>query len=343
MNAPPRRYPLAPALFALGVLLLASAILAWSIGDVVIAPATVIRVALHAVAPGFVSGADESTTAILLELRLPRIVLAALTGAALAVAGTALQGLTGNPLADPYTVGVSSGASVGASAAVLLGISGAWHGFGGSALAFATALLTMGLVFAVSRVGGRVHTAGFLLAGIVVGSFLWSITTLLMSLAHQDQAAILRFLLGRFSEATWGQVALLAPVTLAAIAAFTLSGRGLDSFAFGEETARSVGVNTEAFKAGVLALSALLTAASVAFAGIIGFVGLLAPHIARALVGSPHRGLVGASALVGAILCVLSDLVARTVMPGVELPVGVVTALLGAPFFAGLLRRQIGT
>lgn len=343
MDAPPRRLPLFPTLVGLGTLLLMSVILAWAVGDIWTPPGTVIRVALHALAPGMVAGADEKITGVLLELRLPRIALAALTGAALAVAGTVLQGLTGNPLADPYTVGVSSGASVGASAAVLLGVTGAWHGLGGSALAFVAALATMGLVFAVSRVGGRIHTAGFLLAGIVVGSFLWSITTLLMSLAHQDQAAILRFLLGRFGEGEPVYLTILAPVTFAAIAVFTIGGRGLDAFAFGEETARSVGVDTERFKAASLALSALLTAASVAFAGIIGFVGLLAPHIARALVGSPHRGLIGASALVGAILCVLSDLVARTVMPGVELPVGVVTALLGAPFFAALLRRQIGT
>jgi iron complex transport system permease protein len=148
--------------------------------------------------------------------------------------------------------------------------------------------------------------------------------------------------MGRFNEAKWIDVALLLPLTSTGIILFALAGRGLDAFSFGEETARSVGVDTERFKAGTLALSALLTAASVSVAGIIGFVGLIAPHVARALVGPPHRGLIPASALVGATLCVLSDLLARTVLPGSEIPVGVVTALLGAPFFALLLRRQIG-
>ena len=332
------RLPLVPALAALGVLLIAATLLAWMFGDSVTPVPVLLRVAGHQLLPGLVRGGDETTTAILIDLRLPRILLAAFVGAGLAVAGTVLQGLTQNPLADPYTVGVSSGASAGASLAVVLGLGG----LGETGLAFAASLLTMGLVFAVSRIGGRVHTAGFLLAGIVVGSFLWSVTTLLLSLAGSDQAQILRFLMGRFGEAQWWQVGLLAPLTLAGIGLFTLAGQGLDAFAFGEETARSVGVETERFKAGVLAASALLTAASVAFAGIIGFVGLIAPHIARALVGSPHRGLIAASALTGAILCVLSDLLARTVLPGQDLPVGVVTALLGAPFFAALLRRQIG-
>jgi iron complex transport system permease protein len=148
--------------------------------------------------------------------------------------------------------------------------------------------------------------------------------------------------MGRFNEAEWRFIALLFPLTIFGVVAFTLCGRGLDAFAFGEETARSVGVDTERFKAGTLALSALMTAVSVSVAGIIGFVGLIAPHLARALVGPPHRGLIPASALVGATLCVVADLIARTVLPGSEIPVGVVTALLGAPFFALLLRRQIG-
>ncbi len=338
----PRRLPLAPTLFALALLLFVSLLTAATVGEVALAPGAILHAVGHRIAPALVADADAVTTGILFDLRLTRVLLAALVGAALAVSGAVLQGLTQNPLADPYTVGVSSGASVGAGVAILLGISSAWNGLGGSVLAFAAALVTMAVVFALSRAGGRVHTAGFLLAGIVVGSFLWSITTLLLSLARNDQKQILDFLMGRFNEAKWADVAILLPLTAAGIGLFTAAGRGLDAFAFGEETARSVGVDTERFKGGTLALSALLTAASVSVAGIIGFVGLIAPHVARALVGPAHRGLIPAVALTGATLCVLSDIVARTVLPGSEIPVGVVTALLGAPFFALLLRRQIG-
>jgi iron complex transport system permease protein len=259
----------------------------------------------------------------------------------LAIAGAALQGIIGNPLADPYTVGVSSGASVGAGLAALLGIAGLWGGLAQSSCAFAAALLTMALVFALARVGGRLDTGSFLLAGVVAGSFLWAITTLLLSLAHTEQRSILAYLMGRFSEATWAHVGLMLPFVILPTIVFRLVGSGLDAFAFGEEIARSVGVEVERFKAGTLGLAALITAVSVSVSGIIGFVGLVVPHLARALVGPPHRGLIPASALLGALLTVLADLLARSVGPE-EIPVGVVTALLGAPFFALLLRRQMG-
>jgi hypothetical protein len=163
---------------------------------------------------------------------------------------------------------------------------------------------------------------------------------LLLALAGQDQARILQWLLGYFGDADWRRVALLFPVTLLGAILFAASGRGLDAFSFGEDTARSVGVEVERFKAGVLALSALMTAVAVAVSGIIGFVGLVVPHIGRSLIGPPHRPLVPVAALLGATLTVLADLIARTLRPGEGLPVGVVTALLGAPFFCYLLRRQ---
>jgi iron complex transport system permease protein len=198
------------------------------------------------------------------------------------------------------------------------------------------------LVFALARVGGRLHTASFLLAGIVAGSFLWALTTLLLSLRQDTQSQILEWLMGRFSDADLSKVSLLAPVTLLSIVVFALCGRGLDAFSFGEDTARSVGVDVERFKVGVLGLAALVTAAAVSVSGIIGFVGLVVPHLGRRLVGPPHRALVPVAALLGAILAVLADLLARTVLgEGQELPVGVVLALLGAPFFAYLLRRQM--
>jgi iron complex transport system permease protein len=301
------------------------------------------RAVFHRLLPSVVPAVVDPMNAVILwDVRLPRVVLAALVGAALSVAGAALQGVVGNPLADPYTVGVSSGAAVGAGAAILLGIGGLWGGLALGACAFAAALATMALVFALARVGGRLHTASFLLAGIVVGSFLWAVMTLLLSLARTEQGAILSWLMGRFTDADWPKVGLLAPFVLLGTGAYVAAGRGLDAFAFGEDVARSVGVEVERFKAGTLALAALLTAAAVSVSGIVGFVGLVVPHCARALVGPPHRALLPTSALLGAALPALADLLARTVRPGEEIPVGVVTALVGAPFFALLLRRQMG-
>lgn len=337
-----RRLPAGRTALALGLLLLLSLITAASVGDVPLPPEQIARAVLHRILPFWVGPADELTTGIIWEFRLPRVLLAALVGAALSVAGVALQGLIGNPLADPYTIGVSSGAAVGAGAAILLGIGGALGGLALPLCAFGAALLTMLLVFALARVGGQLHTASFLLAGIVAGSFLWAVMTLLLALARQEQRTILLWLMGRFADATWRDIAILAPFTLGGIAVFAACGRGLDAFSFGEDTARSVGVDVERFKAGTLALAALVTAVAVSVSGIIGFVGLVVPHTARALVGPPHRPLTMVSALLGATLTVLADLIARSMLPGQELPVGVITALLGAPFFCVLLRRQMG-
>jgi iron complex transport system permease protein len=341
-NSPgaPRRLPVPVTILALMIALMSSILLGSFQGDQPLPAGQVTRAILHPVF-SFVPAADDVTEGIVLGFRLPRVLLAALVGAALSAVGAALQGILGNPLADPYTMGVSSGASVGAALALLLGWGGLWGGMGLTAFAFGSALLTMILVFALARTGGRLHTASFLLAGIVAGSLLWSLTTLILSLAGQEQGRILNFLMGRFSEASWREVAIAAPFALGSILLFTLCGRSLDAFAFGEDVARSVGIEIERFKAGILALAALTTAVSVSVSGVIGFIGLIVPHAARALVGPPHRGSIPVAALLGAVLAVLADLLARLILPGSELPVGVITALLGAPFFLFLLRRQM--
>ena len=350
-----RRLPLVPTLIALLAVLAASGVLAGVCGTVpfplpVVARAFAAHIAPAIVAPPPAMPSPSDPAQILdsdlitdtLWQRVPRIALAALVGAALALAGAALQGILGNPLADPYTVGVSSGASVGAGAAIYLGIAAAGSGLALPACAFGAALLTMLLVFGLSRISGKLNTTGFLLAGIVVGSFLWSLTTLLLSIAHAEQRSILNWLMGRFDAADMRSVQILAPFVFAGLLIFWAMGKGLDAFSFGEDTARSVGVSVERFKAGVLALAALLTAVSVSVSGIVGFIGLVVPHLARALVGPAHRATLPVSALLGAILAVLADLLARTLRPGEEIPVGVITALIGAPFFVGLLRRQMG-
>lgn len=353
----PRRLPYFPTLAVLVTLLAISVLASLAIGSVYIAPKKVVAFLLHPTAYVLPPETDprhdaildmEMRRAIIYDLRLTRTLLAALVGVSLAVAGVALQGLLGNALAEPYTIGVSSGAAVGAGLALWLGLGATANGFVASGFALAGALLTLLLVFLLARgsdVGGGsgVSTAGFLLAGVAVGAFLWALLTLILSLARTEQQAILQWLMGRLNDADWPRVWVLLPVALFATFFFTRIGRGLDAFAMlGEEQARSIGVSVERFKMGVLFVAALATAVSVSVAGIVAFVGLIVPHCGRALVGPEHRRLVPVAALLGASLTVVADLIARVILPGQELPVGVVTSLLGAPFFAVLLRAQMG-
>lgn len=288
------------------------------------------------------TGASVPSTydTIIWDIRLPRVLLAAIVGILLAVAGAALQGLLLNPLADPYTVGVSSGAAFGAALAFVLGLSRFFHGFGVPALAFLFAVAAMLVVYSLARFAGRVSIHSFLLAGIVVGSFLWAALTFIMTIARQDLATIIHWLLGGFdAPEPWAYVVMTLPFAVLGLAALYALARDLNVFSLGEETARHLGIETEGLKIAVIATTSLITAAAVSVSGIIGFVGLIVPHIARRMFGSDHRVLLPTAALLGAILMVLADTLARLLG---EVPVGVITALLGAPLFLYLLRRQPG-
>ena len=281
---------------------------------------------------------------ILWSLRLPRILLAALVGASLAAAGVAFQSLLRNDLADPYIVGVSAGASVGAEAVLLrAGGATAWAGFGAPLAAFGSALAAMVVVYLLARRGGRVLVTSLLLAGVVVSAFLGGVSTLMLQLGPpQDAMHVLGRLLGSLQDATLAQSGILSVFLVAGLLALRGEARAMNLFALGEESAQQLGVETERFKAVLIVTGSLLTAATVAFAGIIGFVGLMVPHMARRLAGTPdHRRILLPAALGGALLMVWADTLARSVMPdGRELPVGIITAFLGAPFFCFLLRRQ---
>ncbi|MCX6367907.1 MAG: iron ABC transporter permease [Armatimonadetes bacterium] len=325
-----RRLPFWPVLLGAVLLCLGSILFAALIGERTLSVSAAWQELLR-----------PSQSPIVWGVRLPRIIAAAFVGAALAVSGVGLQGLTGNSLADPYLVGVASGASVGVGLGVLLGIADTPGQPLLSLLALTCALLATLLVFALARSGRQLSLSGFLLAGIVVGAFLAAVVNLLLTLARQDQSRILQKLMGYLDDAGWQQLVVLAPVTLIGVVVLSLCGKGLDAMAFGEATARSVGVDVERFKLGVLALIALLTACAVAVSGVIGFVGLVVPHLARALLGPPHKPLIPVAALLGAALLVLADQLSRSALPGTLLPIGVITAILGAPFFAFLLRRQL--
>jgi iron complex transport system permease protein len=297
-------------------------------------------ISLHSAWAAFLHPSADGDSAIVWGVRVPRIVAAALVGAALGMSGAALQGLTGNPLADPYLVGVASGASFGVGLGIKFGLVDLPGSPLLSLLAFACALAATVIVFALSRSQGRLNLGAFLLSGVIVGTFLAALVNLLLALQRSQPERILQKLMGYIDEVSWDQLFVLGGVVFFGLILLVLCGRGLDAFSFGEEVAHASGVNIERFKLGVLALIALLTAAAVAVSGVIGFVGLVVPHLARVLIGPPHKTLIPLSALFGAILLVLADLVARNILENNTLPIGIVTALVGAPVFVALLRRQ---
>lgn len=295
-----------------------------------------------AVGPAHVPFSSLASSDIVRTLRLPRAVLAFLVGGSLAVSGASLQALVRNPLADPFLLGLSGGAGLGAVAAIALHLSGPW------ALplaAFAGALGAMALVYRLGLVGGaELDPRVLLLAGVAVGAFAAAVTTAVVSLSD---AAELRnaflWLWGGLSGASWDTVLVLcvyAPLPLAVLLA---AARPLDLLALGEEPARHLGADVEPLKRRVYVAASLLTAAAVAVSGVIGFVGLIVPHASRVLWGHRHRALLPAAFVGGGTLLALADTVARVAVAPRELPVGIVTALIGVPFFALLLRRWTRT
>jgi len=274
---------------------------------------------------------------IVFDLRLPRVLTAMTVGAGLAVAGATFQGVLRNPLADPYVLGTASGAALGAAVAVIVPVRavvlefGLLHG-----LAFLGALGAVFLVYRLSRVGGHGQMTSLLLTGYAVGSLLAAGLAMAMFLSGQNLRQIFSYLLGGFDAATWGRFATSLPLVLGASALMIARSRALNGFLLGEEAAAHLGVDVRRERAILLGLASLATAAAVAVSGLIGFVGLVAPHVVRLAVGPNARLVLPLAALFGAILMVVADLAAR--LAG-EIPVGVVTAVIGAPFFLVVLRR----
>lgn len=287
---------------------------------------------------------SDADVAILLELRLPRVLGAFLVGAGLATAGAAMQGLFRNPLVDPYILGSSSGAGLGAVIALALSAQLAFLGFDiVPVFAFAGALGATMLVYALARVGWRTPTTHLLLSGVAVGSVLGSAMSFVMLFTQSVQAqlkSMLVWLLGGLSFSGWTELRVLFPLLIVAIAVTWTLARPLNALALGEASAASLGVPVERTKLLVIACASLLTALSVSVSGLIGFVGLFVPHASRLVVGPGHRLLIPTSALVGGTFLVIIDLIARTVISPNEIPVGLLTALIGGPFFLYLLKRR---
>ena len=337
-------------LLALGVASLVAAIaLAAAVGTARLPLGDTLRILLDALPiidlPQRWSDAHET---ILLDLRLPRVIAAALVGAALGAAGTIFQGVFRNPMADPYVIGISSGAAFAAVLGFLIFPSPGFLFFGFSwvpFLAFLGALATVLLVYLLAQSGGRTPMTTLLLAGVAVGALLISVQSFLMLSQSDSQfrlGAIFAWLLGGVATVGWGQFALLAPFVAVGLLLARAFAYPLNALALGEEQAGVLGVPVEGTKLALVVAASLMTAAAVAAAGLVGFVGLVVPHVMRLLVGPDHRRLLWVSALYGAVFMVLMDLLARTILSPQEVPVGLLTAFVGAPVFLFLLRRAQG-
>lgn len=283
---------------------------------------------------------DDSLKVIVLRLRMPRIVMAIIAGGTLSVIGASLQALFRNPLADPYIIGISSGAALGATSTFFLErITGKFFVFYLPFFSFFGALLTMFLVYRISLVGVKVIIENLLLSGIIVGFIASALITLIIAFAGREVHDILFWLMGDLSHTTWQQIfIIIGPIVFGVTYILRLS-QDLNAMSLGEEVAYNLGINPERLKKSVFFISSFLIGAIVSFSGIIGFVGLIIPHIIRLMVGSDHKVVLPASILMGSTFLLLCDDIARTVIAPRELPIGVITSLIGAPVFIYLLKR----
>ena len=309
-----------------------------TVGSVKVRPSRSITILLQSIL-GLKGGGTETEQAIILSLRFPRALLAGLVGAGLSVSGAIFQALLKNPLADPYILGVSSGAAVGAIVAILMGLS--TLSFGLPLASFMGALLTILAVFYFGRQEGKIHPNTLLLAGVIIGSFLSALIMFFISVSQKEELhTIIFWLMGDFSFSNYQTIRIIFPYILLSFLFLYSRARQLNLILSGEEDALQLGVNVENLRLISYLSASLLTAASVSVCGLIGFVGLIVPHSVRLIFGPDHRLLIPSSALVGASFLIASDMFARTLLAPIELPVGVITATFGGPFFIYLLKTR---
>jgi iron complex transport system permease protein len=322
--------------------LLLSLTVAVMIGPVSIRPDIVWKVTLDMIVPGWLSPAWQPFEAsIIRDVRLPRVLLAATAGAGLAVVGATLQALLRNPLADPYLLGSSAGAALGAVTVLLFGAS-ALGGLSVSVAAFAGALAAIAIVYVLAWQDGRFPTARLVLSGVAVAYLFSSVTNLLIFRAPSGEQArtALFWMLGGLGSARWESLGLPAAVVVASTLGLITFARSLNALSLGEEAAATLGIDSDRFRRLGFVVASLSTGVLVAVTGGIGFVGLMVPHLVRLVVGADHRSLLPATALTGAIFLVWADVLARTIVAPEELPIGIVTAFAGAPFFLWLMRSR---
>jgi iron complex transport system permease protein len=322
-----RRSPYLSSFFFLLIALL----LSLAIGSVFISPKELWQTLL--------GNGTETTTSILWKIRLPRTILIALTGAALGGSGATYQGLFRNPLADPFLIGVASGAGLGAVIAMSIQWPYSFWGLMAIPLAaFVAALLTVFIVYSLARVGQTIPTTNLILAGVAVSSFATSLTSFLMLRSTSEVRRALGWLLGGASQSGWTAILAIMPYLIIGLGVLIFSGHALNLLQFGDDQAQQLGLNVTRAKRILLTASSLATAAAVAFSGIIGFIGLIVPHLFRLWAGPDYKRLFPLSILGGATALLVSDIIARIVLAPQEIPVGIITALAGAPFFLWVLK-----
>ncbi|MFD8429996.1 FecCD family ABC transporter permease [Streptomyces coelicoflavus] len=336
------RTRLGVTLLVLTALLVVSATAGLAIGSVHVPPDQVWGIVTHALGAGWQDPDwSRARETIVLDVRAPRVLLGAVTGAGLAVIGTALQALVRNPLAEPYLLGVSSGASLGAVSVIVFGFAL----FGPASLSVAAFLGALGalvLVYATARTGGRITSSRLVLSGVAIAAVLTAVLDLLLLTTDRgnEARAVLAWTLGGLGGVNWGTLWLPSAALLLGIGVLMVQARNLNLLLAGEEAASTMGLDVARFRARLFVLLSLVTGVLVAAAGPIGFVGLMMPHIVRLFVGGDHRRVLPTAALGGAVFLIWADIAARTVAAPMEIPVGVLTALCGGPFFLWLMRRD---
>ena len=324
----------------LALLLCAGIVVSSSMGYIALTFGDVFRVIWFSIFgyPQAASAVDPLFTTVVMDVRLPRILTAAAVGGGLAVSGVIFQGILLNPLADPYTLGISAGAAFGASLALLLnvGFMGAWSV---PLFAFAGAVLTLLFVMYLSATAGGYSSSNLILSGIIVAAILSAALSFIKYLADEQVAVIIFWLMGSFASRTWADVALTTLALCGGTAVFLYFARDLNLASFGNRTAASLGMNTRSVPVILLVTASLLAAVCVCVSGIIGFVGLLVPHMVRMVTGPDNRKLIPLSVLTGAILLMAADTITRAVLPA-EIPIGVLTALIGGPVFCYIFRKR---
>jgi iron complex transport system permease protein len=326
-----------------GIFLFVSILLGISIGTVFVPIPAIIKI-IGAKIFGFISleGIDPMNTSIVIDIRLPRVILSGLVGAALAIAGAAFQGLLRNPLADPYTLGVSSGASVGAVLTLFFQLSIPFIGsFTLPVLSILFSFLSIFAVLAFARkIDRSIRVETIILTGIIFSSFLGALISLMIALTGDELRQIIGWLLGSVSMRGWEYIKIILPFFIIGTVILMANAKELNAMSFGEERAYHLGVNVQKRKLMILTAGSILTGAAVAVSGTIGFVGLVIPHLSRLLWGPDHKFLLPLSILTGSGFLILADLISRTIISPTELPIGVITALIGAPVFAVILLQR---
>lgn len=327
------------------LVLIISMTLAVMVGSVSITPLYVWQVILSKIpiVQNFIEQDwSRSQEIIIWQIRVPRVLLAAIVGAGLAIAGAAIQALVRNSIAEPYILGISSGATVGATAVIILGAFSFLGIFALSISAFLGSLLAILLVFFLARVGGRISVFRLLLAGMAVSFILSAISNFILMMAKQEGGikAVMYWMLGSLAGAKWSNIIIPTAIFIVVFALLWLHYRNLNLLLLGEEAAVTLGVNIQRFRLQLILLISLLTGVLVAVSGSIGFVGLIIPHIVRIIVGSNYKYVIPISALSGGIFLVWADAIARILIAPEEMPIGIITAFCGGPFFIWLLRRN---